>query len=135
MNNWDMNPLDRQTAELNERIGESQKTLDLLARNRGLIERVMQACNVSTVCTGCGHVTLWIKQSDLPKARPILGKLTLNGKQASSPNQLCVFLKSEQSEIGLAYYRPAPDPAVSRCKIVTEQRVENHTYYSLVCPN
>jgi hypothetical protein len=134
MDKWDMNPLDRATAELSEKIAEKQKTLELLAWNRELIKRVMQACNVSTVCAGYGQVTLWIEQSDLPKARPIVGKLTLRAKQASGPNRLCVFLKSEQPEVGLAYYRPAPDPAHGRCKIVTEVKVESHTYHSLVCP-
>ena len=135
MDKSQMNPLDREMAELNEKIGEAQKRLDLLVRNRAVIEQVMQACSVSTVCTVCGELTLWIRQDDLAKARHILGKLKLASKQAAGADRLCVFLKTEHPEIGLAYYRAAPDPAHSRCKIVTEEKTETHRYYSLVCPN
>ena len=129
MDKSQMNPLDREVAELNDKIGEAQKRLELVTRNRAVIEQVMQACSVSTVCTVCGELSLWIRQDDLTRARCILGKLKLSGKQASGATQLCVFLKSEHPEIGLAYYRPAPDPAHSRCKIVTEEKTETHRYH------
>ena len=135
MDKSQVNPLDREVAELNEKIGEAQKRLELLARNRQVVEQVMQACSVSTVCTVCGELSLWIRQDDLTKARCILGKFKLSGKQAAGATRLCVFLKTEHPEIGLAYYRAAPDPAHSRCKIVTEEKTETHKHYSLVCPS
>ena len=135
MDKWQMNPLDRALAELNDQLGEAKKMLDLLDKNRDLVRQVSESCGVSTVCTTGGEVTLWIKRDDLPKARTILGRLKVTGRHASGENQLCVFLKTDQPEIQLAYYRPAPDPAHSRCKIVTQEETKTTKHYALVCPS
>jgi hypothetical protein len=135
MDKWDLNPLDRELHDLKAAIAVADGRLDLLERNREVVERIMQTCKVSSVCTVCDCLSLWIDREDLPKARAVLGRLKVVAKHAAGATQLCVFLKSDRPDIGIAYYRPAPDPALSRCKIVREEKVETHTHYSLVCPN
>lgn len=133
MHRLETNPLNREVHDLKAEIDKIKSRLKLLERHRAEIEQVTAACPVSTVCTVGDRLCLWIDRTDLPKARAVLGRLKLVAKHASGPNQLAVFLDTEHPDIQLAYYRPAPDPARSRCKIMTEERVETRKTYSLVC--
>ena len=133
MHRLETNPLDREVHDLKAEIDNIERRLTLLERHRTVIAQVSVRCPVSTVCTVGDRLCLWIDRVDLPKARAVLGRIKLVVKHASGPNQLAVFLDTENPDIQLAYSRPAPDPAKSRCKIVAEERVQTHKTYSLVC--
>lgn len=133
MHRLETNPLDREVHDLKAEIDKIERRLTLLERHRSAIEQVTARCPVSTVCTVGDRLCLWIDRTDLPRVRAVLGRVKLVAKHASGPNQLAVFLDTENPDIQLAYYRPAPDPARSRCKIVTEERVETRRTYALVC--
>ena len=129
-----LNPLDREVAELNERVADARQKIALLAENREVIGQMLSTCRVSTVSTVCGNVTLWLERGDLPKARTILGRLKLRSKLATGPDQLAVFVDTQHPAVQLAYYRPGPGPK-DRCKIVTEERTQTHRHFSLACPS
>ena len=130
-----MNAIQREIRNIEEAISSYQSKLNSLTRNRDLLEQIEQECTMRMLCTFSDSVTVWVERTDLPKARDMLGRLVVSNKVASDATKISVFLKCEDHpEIRLAYCRPAPDHAYSRCKIVTEERVEKKVYHSLVCP-